>query len=103
MAADNGSEMECPSPDIGDSRKRPLDSDVDNSLTKRSHFSSGQCAIYSIFFSMASVCAYMSEKKLILNAHSRYLQYYLTLINVLLSMKDINERLILPFVAFKNS
>lgn len=42
MAADNGSEMECPSPDIGDSRKRPLDCDVDNSLTKRSHFSSGQ-------------------------------------------------------------
>lgn len=42
MAADNGSEIECPSPDVGDSRKRPLDGDVDNSLTKRSHFSSGK-------------------------------------------------------------
>ncbi|XP_063705036.1 RNA-binding protein Pasilla [Culicoides brevitarsis] len=44
MAADNGSEIECPSPDVGDSRKRPLDGDVDSSLTKRSHFSSGEAS-----------------------------------------------------------
>lgn len=33
----------CPSPEIGDSRKRPLDSDTENGSTKRSHFSSGKC------------------------------------------------------------
>ncbi|EDX15785.1 GD15148 [Drosophila simulans] len=32
----------CPSPEIGDSRKRPLDSDPENEQTKRSHFSSGK-------------------------------------------------------------
>ncbi|XP_044570276.1 RNA-binding protein Nova-1 isoform X5 [Drosophila ananassae] len=32
----------CPSPEIGDSRKRPLDSDPENEQTKRSHFSSGE-------------------------------------------------------------
>ncbi|KAL9894561.1 RNA-binding protein Nova-1-like protein passilla isoform 4-T16 [Glossina fuscipes fuscipes] len=31
----------CPSPEIGDSRKRPLDTDPENEQTKRSHFSSG--------------------------------------------------------------
>lgn len=51
MAADNGSEIECPSPDVGDSRKRPLDSDVDNSLTKRSHFSSGKSIQFFFNFS----------------------------------------------------
>lgn len=30
----------CPSPETGDSRKRPLDSDPENEQTKRSHFSS---------------------------------------------------------------
>lgn len=41
MAADppdQGMET-CPSPEIGDTRKRPLDSDSENSATKRSHFS----------------------------------------------------------------
>lgn len=42
MAADNSSEMECPSPDVGDSRKRPLDTDIDSNLIKRSHFSGGK-------------------------------------------------------------
>ena len=32
----------CPSPEIGDSRKRPLDTDPENEQTKRSHFSSGK-------------------------------------------------------------
>lgn len=41
MAADPDA-MECPSPEIGDSRKRPLDSDTENGTTKRSHFSSGK-------------------------------------------------------------
>lgn len=43
MAADPDAGMEtCPSPEIGDSRKRPLDSDTDNGASKRSHFSSGK-------------------------------------------------------------
>lgn len=43
MAADPPDNMEtCPSPEIGDTRKRPLDSDSENSATKRSHFSNGK-------------------------------------------------------------
>lgn len=40
MAADAGSDT-CPSPEIGDSRKRPLEGDttIDNGSTKRSHYS----------------------------------------------------------------
>lgn len=46
MAADPDAGMEtCPSPEIGDSRKRPLDSDTENGTTKRSHFSSGKLMI----------------------------------------------------------
>ncbi|XP_034117546.1 RNA-binding protein Pasilla isoform X5 [Drosophila sulfurigaster albostrigata] len=41
MAEDAAMET-CPSPEIGDSRKRPLDSDPENEQTKRSHFSSGE-------------------------------------------------------------
>ncbi|KAK0164027.1 hypothetical protein PV328_002698 [Microctonus aethiopoides] len=37
MAADSGMET-CPSPEIADSRKRPLDCDVENGATKRSHY-----------------------------------------------------------------
>lgn len=44
MAADNGMET-CPSPEMGDSRKRPLDTDTENETTKRSHFSSGKSDI----------------------------------------------------------
>lgn len=40
MAADDaGMDTTCPSPEIPDSRKRPLDGDSDNGSTKRSHFS----------------------------------------------------------------
>ncbi|XP_050510590.1 RNA-binding protein Pasilla isoform X1 [Diabrotica virgifera virgifera] len=39
MAADSGMDT-CPSPEIADSRKRPLDGDAENGDTKRSHFSS---------------------------------------------------------------
>lgn len=39
MAADSGMDT-CPSPEIADSRKRPLDGDTENGDTKRSHFSS---------------------------------------------------------------
>ncbi|XP_037911764.1 RNA-binding protein Nova-1 isoform X5 [Hermetia illucens] len=38
MAADAGMET-CPSPEMGDSRKRPLDTDTENESTKRSHVS----------------------------------------------------------------
>ncbi|XP_023317915.1 RNA-binding protein Nova-2 isoform X2 [Trichogramma pretiosum] len=37
MAADSGMET-CPSPEIADSRKRPLDCDAENGSTKRSHY-----------------------------------------------------------------
>lgn len=50
MAADPDAGMEtCPSPEIGDSRKRPLDSDTENGTSKRSHFSSGKCLILPSF------------------------------------------------------
>lgn len=38
----------CPSPEIGDSRKRPLDTDPENEQTKRSHFSSGKFFLFKI-------------------------------------------------------
>ncbi|XP_026743017.1 RNA-binding protein Nova-2-like [Trichoplusia ni] len=41
MAADTGMDT-CPSPEITDSRKRPLDGDSENGDVKRSHFSSVQ-------------------------------------------------------------
>ncbi|KAF4527363.1 hypothetical protein B566_EDAN001142 [Ephemera danica] len=37
MAADSGMET-CPSPEMPDSRKRPLDGEVENGTTKRSHY-----------------------------------------------------------------
>lgn len=41
----------CPSPEMGDSRKRPLDTDTENETTKRSHFSSGKSDIdFGIIF-----------------------------------------------------
>lgn len=40
MAADSGMDTTCPSPEIADSRKRPLDGDTENGDSKRSHFSS---------------------------------------------------------------
>lgn len=46
MAADTGMDT-CPSPEITDSRKRPLDGDSENGDVKRSHFSSGEwCKLY---------------------------------------------------------
>lgn len=47
MAADTGMET-CPSPEISDSRKRPLDLDSENGDVKRSHFSSGELT-FSLF------------------------------------------------------
>lgn len=44
MAADSGMDT-CPSPEIADSRKRPLDGDTENGDTKRSHFSSGNSLV----------------------------------------------------------
>lgn len=73
----------CPSPEIGDSRKRPLESDTENGSTKRSHFSSGKyvssrvncnnsalsAALFFIYlskrvhFKKLSVCAPRAKKK----------------------------------------
>lgn len=41
MAADSGMET-CPSSEIPDSRKRPLDGEVENGTTKRSHYGGGK-------------------------------------------------------------
>lgn len=38
----------CPSPEIADSRKRPLDGDNENGDTKRSHFSTGNVNISTL-------------------------------------------------------
>lgn len=43
MAADSGMDT-CPSPENGDSRKRPLDGEIENGDSKRSHFSPGNDA-----------------------------------------------------------
>lgn len=40
MAADSGMKT-CTSPEITDSRKRPLDSDIENGETKRQHCGGG--------------------------------------------------------------
>ncbi|XP_061498119.1 RNA-binding protein Pasilla isoform X12 [Anopheles gambiae] len=39
MAADAAMDTTCPSPELGDSRKRPLDDGTDDGTSKRSHFS----------------------------------------------------------------
>lgn len=49
MAADTGMET-CQSPENADSRKRPLDGDMENGDNKRSHFSSGKVFDTSLFF-----------------------------------------------------
>lgn len=46
----------CPSPEIGDSRKRPLESDTENGSTKRSHFSSGKYVSSRVNCNFSSVC-----------------------------------------------
>lgn len=48
MAADSGMET-CTSPEITDSRKRPLDGDVENGETKRSHYGGGNVPFLYIF------------------------------------------------------
>lgn len=56
MAADSGMDT-CPSPEIADSRKRPLDGDTENGDTKRSHFSSGGDGTYHFKVLVPSVAA----------------------------------------------
>lgn len=47
MAADSGMDT-CPSPENPDSRKRPLDGDIENGTTKRSHYGGGNFTYYII-------------------------------------------------------
>ncbi|XP_075222497.1 RNA-binding protein Nova-1-like protein passilla isoform X2 [Lycorma delicatula] len=47
MAADSGMDT-CPSPENPDSRKRPLDSDIENGTTKRSHYGGGGDGMYHL-------------------------------------------------------
>ncbi|KAK4884374.1 hypothetical protein RN001_000645 [Aquatica leii] len=56
MAADSGMDT-CPSPEIADSRKRPLDGDNENGDIKRSHFSSGGDGMYHFKVLVPSVAA----------------------------------------------
>ncbi|XP_026478031.1 RNA-binding protein Nova-1 isoform X2 [Ctenocephalides felis] len=56
MAADSGMDT-CPSPEIADSRKRPLDGDTDDTDTKRSHFSTGGDGTYHFKTLVPSVAA----------------------------------------------
>lgn len=56
MAADSGMET-CPSPEIADSRKRPLDCDADNGSTKRSHYGSGGDGMYHLKVLVPGVAA----------------------------------------------
>lgn len=51
MAADSGMDT-CPSPENPDSRKRPLDGDIENGSTKRSHYVGSKYVFnYKISFS----------------------------------------------------
>ncbi|XP_063992060.1 RNA-binding protein Pasilla isoform X1 [Diachasmimorpha longicaudata] len=56
MAADSGMET-CPSPEIADSRKRPLDCDVENGATKRSHYGSGGDGMFHLKVLVPGVAA----------------------------------------------
>ncbi|XP_046402012.1 RNA-binding protein Pasilla isoform X2 [Ischnura elegans] len=56
MAADSGMET-CPSPEIPDSRKRPLDGDVENGTTKRSHYGGGGDGSFHFKLLVPSVAA----------------------------------------------
>lgn len=57
MAADSGMDT-CPSPENPDSRKRPLDGDVENGSTKRSHYIGGKISnnymVYAYFIKFTS-------------------------------------------------
>ncbi|KAK9703514.1 hypothetical protein QE152_g29292 [Popillia japonica] len=57
MAADSGMDT-CPSPEIADSRKRPLDGEDENGDTKRSHFSNNSGAVLRIASRYPSVCRF---------------------------------------------
>ncbi|KAJ9576806.1 hypothetical protein L9F63_006580 [Diploptera punctata] len=56
MAADSGMDT-CPSPEIPDSRKRPLDSEVENGTTKRSHYGGGGDGTFHFKMLVPSVAA----------------------------------------------
>lgn len=59
MAADTGMDT-CPSPEITDSRKRPLDGDSENGDVKRSHFSSGEWRTIYLHTIHSYVCVFTS-------------------------------------------
>ncbi|XP_047114148.1 RNA-binding protein Pasilla isoform X1 [Schistocerca piceifrons] len=56
MAADTGMDT-CPSPEIPDSRKRPLDGDVENGVTKKSHYAGGGDGTYHFKLLVPSTAA----------------------------------------------
>ncbi|GLG97894.1 Uncharacterized protein GBIM_04565, partial [Gryllus bimaculatus] len=56
MAAESGMDA-CPSPEIQDSRKRPLDGEVENGVTKKSHYAGGADATYHFKMLVPSVAA----------------------------------------------
>ncbi|PSN40958.1 RNA-binding protein Nova-1 [Blattella germanica] len=54
MAAEAGMDS-CPSPEISDSRKRPLDGDTENGTTKKSNY--GGCTVYHFKILIPSLAA----------------------------------------------
>lgn len=56
MAAESGMET-CPSPEISDSRKRPLDGDAENGATKRSHYGGSGDGSYHLKILVPSTAA----------------------------------------------
>lgn len=56
MAADSGMDT-CPSPENPDSRKRPLDGDIENGTTKRSHYGGGGDGMYHFKILVPSIAS----------------------------------------------
>lgn len=74
MAADAGMET-CPSPEMGDSRKRPLDTDTENESTKRSHVSPGKLKFIIFFLNLLHINFFLCY----IHVHIFYLFYQIIL------------------------
>ena len=80
MAEDAAMET-CPSPEMGDSRKRPLDSDPENEQSKRSHFSSGKsCITFSQSLSSTSTLSTTSCSLSLYLSQNQILSFFVSII-----------------------
>lgn len=102
MAADPDAGMEtCPSPEIGDSRKRPLDSDTENGSTKRSHFSSGKWSSKTLCLSRSPIiCGYFFFRTFfyLILQHITWLHFYLLLCST--STRHLSVSFYLSWIIF---